>query len=334
MTARHTLLACLAALLALAGSDAWADYFRPAFLQLTEHAGGIYDVRWKTPAQSEVVVMSISPVFPVGSDIVQPLVSTYAAGSAVMAGQVRVPGGLEGKTIRFEGLADTGNQALVRFIRMDGSEDLYKVTPTQPELTIPTDPDTVGVSERYTQLGVEHIWLGFDHLLFVTGLFMLVGNLRKLFWTITSFTVAHSVTLALVTLGLIRVPVPPVEAFIALSIVFVAVEVARQSQGHATLGSRKPWLVAFTFGLLHGLGFASALAQIGLPRNNIPLALLFFNVGVEIGQIAFVAALLVISNVMRRLAQPVQLSVGRLAACYGIGGMASYWLFDRVSNFV
>jgi hydrogenase/urease accessory protein HupE len=334
MTARRTLLACLAALLALAGSNAWADYFRPAFLQLTEHAGGLYDVRWKTPAQSEAVITSIRPVFPTGSHMIQPLVSAYAAGSAVMVGQVKVPGGLEGKTIRFDGLADTGNQALVRFIRMDGSEDLYKVTPTQPELTIPKDPNTLSVSERYTQLGVEHILLGFDHLLFVTGLFMLVANLRTLFWTITSFTVAHSVTLALVTLGVIRVPVPPVEAFIALSIVFVAVEVARQAQGHATLASRKPWLVAFTFGLLHGLGFASALAQIGLPRNNLPLALLFFNVGVEVGQIAFVAALLVISNVARRLARPAQLSAGRLAACYGIGGMASYWLFDRISNFV
>ena len=328
------MLAFLAALLALVASNACADYFRPAYLQLTERAGGVYDVRWKTPAQSEAVVMSITPVFPAGSDMVQPLVSTYAAGSAVMIGQLKVPGGLEGKTIRFDGLADTGNQALVRFIRVDGSEDLYKVTPTEPELTIPKDPDTLGVSARYTQLGIEHIWLGFDHLLFVTGLFMLVANLRTLFWTITSFTLAHSVTLALVTLGVIRVPVPPVEAFIALSIVFVAVEVARQAQGHETLASRKPWLVAFTFGLLHGLGFASALAQIGLPRNNIPLALLFFNVGVEIGQITFVAALLLISNVVRRLAQPAQLSAGKLAACYGIGGMASYWLFDRISYFI
>lgn len=125
----------------------------------------------------------------------------------------------------------------------------------------------------------------------------------------------------------------PVEAFIALSIVFVALEAARQSQGHPSLASRKPWLVAFTYGLLHGLGFASALAAIGLPRNNVPLALLFFNLGVEIGQVAFIAALLLIANVARRLAQPMQLSTARLVSCYGIGGLASYWLFDRISNF-
>jgi hydrogenase/urease accessory protein HupE len=278
--------------------------------------------------------MPIKPVFPPGSEITRPLVSTYALGSAMMVGQVRVPGGLEGKTIRFEGLEVTGNQVLVRFIRTNGSEDLYKVAPTDPELTIPQDPDSISVSARYTQLGIGHIWFGFDHLLFVTALFMLVANLRSLLWTVTSFTIAHSITLALVTLDVIRVPVPPVEAFIALSIVFVALEVVRKNEGRSTLASRKPWVVAFTFGLLHGMGFASALAQIGLPRNNVPLALLFFNVGVEIGQIAFVAALLVISSLARRFARPVQFSTGKIVICYGIGGMASYWLFDRISNFV
>lgn len=334
MTASRILGICLFAILFLLAPGAWADNFRPAYLQLTEHPGGLYDIRWKTPAQSETVIMPIKPVFPPGSEMTQPLASSYASGAAVIIGQVKVPGGLEGKTVKFEGLANTGNQALVRFIRRDGREDLYKVAPTDPELTIPKDPDSVSVSARYTELGIQHIWFGFDHLLFVTALFMLVANLRTLFWTITSFTIAHSITLALVTLDVIRVPVPPVEAFIALSIVFVALEVARQSHGHPSLASRKPWLVAFTFGLLHGLGFASALAAIGLPRNNVPLALLFFNVGVEIGQVAFIAVLLVISSVARRFAQPVQLSTARLVSCYGIGGLASYWLFDRISNFI
>lgn len=334
MTASRILGICLFAILFLLAPGAWADNFRPAYLQLTEHPGGLYDIRWKTPAQSETVIMPIKPVFPPGSEMTQPLASSYASGAAVIIGQVKVPGGLEGKTVKFEGLANTGNQALVRFIRRDGREDLYKVAPTDPELTIPKDPDSVSVSARYTELGIQHIWFGFDHLLFVTALFMLVANLRTLFWTITSFTIAHSITLALVTLDVIRVPVPPVEGFIALSIVFVALEVARQSHGHPSLASRKPWLVAFTFGLLHGLGFASALAAIGLPRNNVPLALLFFNVGVEIGQVAFIAVLLVISSVARRFAQPVQLSTARLVSCYGIGGLASYWLFDRISNFI
>lgn len=333
MTARRIFSACLLACFFLLASGARADNFRPAYLQLTEHPGGIYDIRWKTPAQSETVIMPIRPVFPPGSEMTQPLASSYASGAAVMVGRVKVPGGLEGKTVQFDGLTGAGNQALVRFIRNDGGEDLYNVSPTNPELMIPKDPDSVSVSARYTELGTEHIWFGFDHLLFVTALFMLVANLRTLFWTITSFTIAHSITLALVTLDVIRVPVPPVEAFIALSIVFVALEAARQSQGHPSLASRKPWLVAFTFGLLHGMGFASALAAIGLPRNNIPLALLFFNVGVEVGQVAFITVLLVISIAARRFAQPVQLSTARLVSCYGIGGLASYWLFDRISNF-
>jgi len=278
--------------------------------------------------------MSIMPVFPEGAVMTKPLMSSYASGAAVMVGQVRVPGGLAGKAVKFDGLAATGNQVLVRVIHSDGGEDLYKVAATDPILTIPKEPDSISVSARYTQLGIEHIWFGFDHLLFVAALFMLVANLRTLFWTITSFTVAHSITLALVTLDVIRVPVPPVEAFIALSIVFVAVEVVRAQRGEPSLAARKPWLVAFTFGLLHGLGFASALAEIGLPRNNVPLALLFFNVGVEIGQVAFVAALIAIAALARRLAQPMQLSPVRLVSCYAIGGLASYWLCDRISMFV
>lgn len=330
----RTLIAVMFLLVpALVGSPASADNFRPAYLQLNEQAGSLYDVRWKTPAQSEVVAMAIRPIFPRGSQMTRPLVSSYAAGAAVMVGQVRVPGGIEGKALGFDGLARSGNQALVRLIRIDGSEDLYKVAATDPQLTIPKDPDAISVSARYTQIGIEHIWFGFDHLLFIAGLFLLVANLRTLFWTITAFTAAHSITLALVTLGFIDVPVPPVEAFIALSIVFVAVEVARQSQGYPTLASRKPWLVAFAFGLLHGLGFASALAAMGLPRNNVPLALLFFNLGVEIGQVAFVAALVAVSIAARRLAQPGQLVRARLVSCYAIGGLASYWLIDRIAAF-
>ena len=328
------LLVSLAAWTFLLASQAWADNFRPAYLQLTEHAGGIYDVRWKASAQSEAIVIPVKPRFPPGSTMIRPLVSSYASGATVMVGQVRIPGGIEGKTLVFDGLRDTANQALVRLIRADGSEELYRVAPTDPQLTIPTDPDSISVSARYAQLGVAHILFGFDHLLFVTALFMLVASLRTLFWTITSFTVAHSITLALVTLDVIRVPVPPVEAFIALSIIFVAVEVVRQGQGASSLASRKPWLIAFTFGLLHGLGFASALAAIGLPRNNVPLALLFFNVGVELGQIAFVAALLVVAHVARLIAAPARLSRARLIGCYGIGGLASYWFVDRISSFI
>jgi hydrogenase/urease accessory protein HupE len=330
---RRWVLALFALIFALAGPAARADIFNPAYLELTEQSPELYAVRWKTPAQSEVVVLPIRPVFPPGSEMTRPFISSYAANAAVMIGEVRIPGGLEGRTLRFEGLAETGNQALVRIVRRDGTEDLYTVVPTEPQLMIPAVPTSIGVSARYTALGVEHIWVGFDHLLFVAALFMLVSNLRTLIWTVTSFTLAHSLTLALVTLGVISVPVPPVEAFIALSIVFVAVEVVRKGRGHETLASRKPWMVAFAFGLLHGLGFASVLAQIGLPYGNVPLALLFFNLGVEIGQVAFVGALLGISILARRLASQAQLGRTRLVVCYAIGGLASYWVFERVSGF-
>lgn len=250
-----------------------------------------------------------------------------------MVGEVRVPRGLNGQSITFEGLASTGNQVLVRLVRVDGSEELYRASADDPQVRIPTQPDSIGVSARYTQLGIEHILLGFDHLLFVVALFMLVHNLRTLFWTITSFTVAHSITLALVTLDVIRVPVPPVEAFIALSIVFVAVEIVRRQQGEPSLASRMPWLVAFAFGLLHGMGFASALARIGLPQDNVPLALLFFNVGVEIGQVAIVAALVLLAAAARRYLGHAQLRFARMAVSYAIGGIASYWLIDRLASF-
>jgi hydrogenase/urease accessory protein HupE len=333
MTSRALLFSLVALFLGLAGSTAKADNFSPAYLEMTERGRGVYDVRWKTPAQSEVIVMPIKPVFPASSRMNRPLASTYAAGAVVMTGQIIVPGGIEGKEIRFDGLAETGNQALVRFIRLDGGESLYKVAASDPGLTFPEVADSIDVSTRYTLLGIEHIWAGFDHLLFVAALVILVGNLSALIWTITSFTLAHSITLALVTLGIIEIAVPPVEAFIALSIVFVAVEVVRKERGETSLASRKPWIVAFAFGLLHGLGFASALAEVGLPQNNIPLALLFFNIGVEIGQLAFVLALLALAQIAGHLALHKRLSAARLAAAYLIGGLASYWLLDRISGF-
>lgn len=334
MRIRRLIAVILAIWLSMTSSVVLADYFRPAYLELVERSEGIYDVRWKTPAQSEAVVLPIKPVFPPGSEMTRPLSSAYAAGAVVMTGQVRIPGTLDGKLLEFDGLAETGNQALVRLKRQDGSEQLFKVVATDAQLTIPKKPDPTGVSARYTQLGIEHILLGFDHLLFVAALVMLVANVRMLVWTITSFTVAHSITLAFVTLGVISVPVPPVEAFIALSIVFVAVEIVNQRQARPSLASRKSWLVAFIFGLLHGLGFASALSEIGLPHNNIPLALLFFNIGVEMGQLLFVAALLAVAAAIRRFASPVHTRRGTIAGVYAIGGMASFWLIDRIASFV
>jgi hypothetical protein len=184
--------------------------------------------------------------------------------------------------------------------------------------------------KRYTLLGIEHILDGVDHLLFVLGLLLLVNGKWRLFKTITAFTVAHSITLGLAAFGLINIPPKPVEAVIALSIVLLAVEIIRSQQGKYGLSYRFPWGIAFGFGLIHGLGFAGALAEIGVPQKEIPLALLFFNVGVEMGQLLFVFAFLVLTQIFR------QIHIGwpawcRVVPAYVIGIIASYWLIERLN---
>jgi hydrogenase/urease accessory protein HupE len=193
-------------------------------------------------------------------------------------------------------------------------------------------PSGLAVAGLYLRLGVEHILTGVDHLLFVLGLLILTRGGGRLLATITAFTVAHSITLAAATLGWVHVPQPPVEAVIALSIAFVAAEIVRGRAGHAGVAERWPWLVAFVFGLLHGLGFASGLAEIGLPEKRIPLALLFFNVGVELGQLAFVAVVLLALRATARVRHRLPGSSGLLVP-YFIGSVAMFLLLERVAGF-
>jgi len=186
---------------------------------------------------------------------------------------------------------------------------------------------------RYTVLGIEHILTGIDHLLFVLALLLVVVGRWKLVKTITAFTLAHSITLALATLGVVTVPSGPVEAAIALSIVFLASEIIWWHRGWTSLTFARPWLVAFAFGLLHGLGFAGALSEIGLPSAEIPIALLFFNIGVEIGQLAFVAAVLLGAGALSRLAPVANTAAfARVAIAYAIGTVATYWFVERASE--
>jgi hydrogenase/urease accessory protein HupE len=202
-------------------------------------------------------------------------------------------------------------------------------------------PGSWEVARTYLWLGVEHILFGFDHLLFVLVLVILVRDWRRVALTVTAFTVAHSITLAAATLGFVNVPGRPVEAAIALSIVLVAVEIVNARREMPSLTARWPWLIAFCFGLLHGFGFAGALAEVGLPQHAIPLALLFFNLGVEIGQLAFVAAILVMGELVRRAMAlrfepaPIQrMSDGLdVTAAYAIGALAAYWLIERTAAF-
>ena len=259
-----------------------------------------------------------------------------ANGTAVLRWRIQVAGGLDGRAVTFPELPTTRVDLLVRLARADGTVQLARVLPVDPRFVVTASPGTFEVVQTYTVLGIEHILTGFDHLLFVLALLILVDGVRRLVATITAFTLAHSITLALASLGVLHLPGPPVEASIALSIVFVAGEIMHARQGNPGLTQRYPWIVAFTFGLLHGLGFASALAQVGLPPLSIPVALLFFNVGVEIGQLMFIAAVFAVIAVVRWIVHRSRLSLpGWLwrVPPYAIGGMASYWVFERVAAF-
>lgn len=326
----------VALLLFGAALPASADEFRPAYLQLTQVDATTYDVLWKVPALDESTTLRLQPVFPAGTVALTPMGSSFAAGTAVQRWRIRVEGGLAGKAVAFPDLSVTRIDVLVRLARNDGTTQLGRVLPVAPRFAFTASPGALDVVRTYTVLGIEHILTGFDHLLFVLSLLILVDGTRRLVATVTAFTVAHSLTLAGAALGLIHVPGPPVEAAIALSIVFVASEIVRARQGDAGLTRRYPWAVAFTFGLLHGLGFASALAQVGLPPLSIPVALLCFNVGVEIGQLLFVAAVLAIVAggrwVNRRFAWPRPGWLWRVPP-YAIGGLASYWVIERVAAF-
>ena len=320
-------------LLALA-LPAKADEFRPAYLQLTQTSADSYDVLWKSPALDENTPLKVRPVFPAGVTEQGARRSSFAANTMRQRWRIKVPSGLNGKSITFPGLTESRIDVLVRLQRLDGTVQLERILPSRPSFTAKASPGAFEVAKTYTVIGIEHILLGFDHLLFVLALVMIVKSTRRLLVTITAFTVAHSITLSLATLGVLHVPGPPVEAIIALSIVFVAGEIIHQRQGREGIASRKPWVVAFAFGLLHGLGFASALAQVGLPENSIPLALLFFNVGVEIGQVLFIIAVLAVYRLLTKLVAG-RFELARLAPiqAYAIGGLASYWVFERVSGF-
>ena len=331
-------IAALWIVLLLAGfATAEADEFRPAYLQLRQLDATTYDVLWKVPAIDASTTLRVRPVFPDGTRALTEPVSSFASNAAVLRWKVAADGGLTGKDIEFPGLAQTRIDVLVRLERSDGTEQLGRVLAVDPRFTVTASPGPFEVVRTYTLLGIGHILLGFDHLLFVLALLLVVQGTRRLIATITAFTVAHSITLVFATLGLVQVPGPPVEAMIALSIVFVASEIVHGRQGRPGLTQRYPWIVAFAFGLLHGLGFAGALAEVGLPQASIPLALLFFNVGVEIGQLLFIAGVLLLIALGRRILALAGRSelpewLMRIPP-YAIGGMASYWVFERVAAF-
>jgi hydrogenase/urease accessory protein HupE len=309
-----------------------AHEMRPGYLQIRESAPDTFDVLWKIPALSEDVRLAMYVRFADDVEVVTEPVIGFLGGAHTQRMQIHRVGGLTGTTVTIDGLDKTFTDVLLRFERADGIELTHRFTPSAVSYVFAATPGRGQVAWTYLVLGTEHILSGVDHLLFVLALLMVVAGWRKLVGTVTAFTVAHSITLALAALGFVHVQGPPVEAVIALSIVFVAAEIVRGRTGKPGLTARLPWIVAFTFGLLHGFGFAGALSDIGLPQSAIPLALLTFNVGVELGQLLFIAAILMLYAIARRIQRTPPEWAWRVPA-YAIGGTASFWMIERVVGF-
>lgn len=343
-----------------------AHWASPGYLELRQTEEESYSVLWKVPLQAGRP-LDMSPLLPDTCIEQTPITSVKTSTAVVQRWLIRCPGGLTDKSIVIDGLPNTLTDVLARVNRLDDTVQTVRLKTDSPAFVVAQSPSWLDVSTTYLVLGFEHILSGVDHLLFVLALLVIVSGWRRLVATITAFTIAHSLTLGAATLGFVYVPRPPVEAVIALSILFLAVEIARRhitaqptpdtvaraklnpngstgKQGPAirtsilsdgennSLTYNWPWLVAFTFGLLHGFGFAGALTEVGLPQNAIPLALLFFNVGVELGQLAFVAGFLLLSWIFGGLrlthAKRIEFTVA-----YVIGTVAAYWTIERVVSF-
>jgi hydrogenase/urease accessory protein HupE len=300
---------------------------RPGFLELRQTAPETYSVLWKHPVGGEVQI-SIAPVFPEGCSFRTPDRQQMTPGAVIVRGTLHCGGGIGGKTIVIAGLEATITDVLIRLHSADGRLESHLVRPTSPSATLGATTTAAERAAAYLQLGVQHILLGVDHLLFVLGLLLIVQDRWMLLKTITSFTLAHSITLAVATLGYASAPLPPLNAAIALSILFLGPEIVRVWRGETSFTIRHPWVVAFAFGLLHGFGFASGLTSMGLPPAEIPLALLLFNVGVEIGQLFFVLLILSLERAFRIL--EIQWPrAAELFPGYAVGSLGAYWTIQR-----
>jgi len=315
----------------LNSGPALAHEIRPAYLEIKETSSNHYALLWRTPLNAGMRLPIVLQL-PSGTVNSQPPAVQELTDSLLERRWVDVAGGLAGKRIEFIGLQGTITDVLVRVELLDGRSWTSIVRSSQPWLAITPAPGRLAVARAYALLGIEHILTGLDHLLSVSGLLLLVSGTRRLLLTVSAFTLSRTVTLTLASLGFVHVPAAPVEAVIALSILFVAYEVLKKQENPLTLAQRKPWLVAFSFGLLHGLGFAGGLSAAGLPVGHIPLALGFFSAGVEIGHFSFVAIALVLIALARRWTAKLPSWSARIPP-YAIGGVSAYWLIARIAAF-
>jgi hypothetical protein len=310
-----------------------ADEFRPALLELNERDGGWVDLTWKVPMRGDQV-LALTPVLPEFFEQMGPGSARQVSGALLETRSYQTgQHTLNGVTLIIDGLSTIPIDVLLRVKLSDGTEHSAILRSGFNSFTIPDQVTRVDLAISYWRMGTIHILEGYDHLLFLLTLLLIVSGIWPLLKTVTAFTLAHSLTLAFATLGLLYIPPLPTEALISLSIVLLAVEVVRKNQGQFTLSERYPWLVAFTFGLVHGLGFAGALSEIGLPPGEVPLALLMFNVGVETGQVMFVIVVSLLLAWLHRLNSHSALGLAR-ATPYAIGGMAMFWTIQRVVLFL
>lgn len=330
----------LALLILAAAPLAQAHDARPNYVQITETEPNTFSVSWKVPSSIPGGALPY-PVMPEGC--VSERQPAWQKNAAEYMGQqvFQCTEPLSGRVVGIEfPIINPSLSTLYKIKLANGEQHVRILKPSETEWTVPDAENRFAVATEYTWLGIEHIWIGIDHLLFVACLLFIAKTTRRILITITGFTVAHSITLALSALDLVRIATPPVEAAIALSVVFMAWEIARGDT--SSLTHRFPVAVSSSFGLLHGFGFAAVLRDIGLPQTELPTALLFFNVGVEIGQILFVLALLIGFFVLRPALKRLLLSARdhevhwsslTAPASYAIGSIASFWLIDRVSGF-
>ena len=315
-------------LVVLFAHNASAHRFAPSLLKVTETGVGQYNMVWKTPAQGTSNV-PLRPTWPDDCAVSNASPAQLEGTGKVSSWQLSCQfgeAGLVGQTLGVAGLGANQASAMVMVSLLDGRSYQAVLNAEQADFVVPEEPGAGEVMSDYSLLGMEHIWGGIDHLLFVFGLLLLVGGGKRLLWTITAFTVGHSITLSLVTLGFFDYPVALVEFTIALSIFVLAVELTRKQRNDVLW--RNPWWLAGGFGLLHGMGFAGALAETGLPQDNVPLALLFFNVGIEIGQIAFIAVVMVLWLLVRRPLAPWQDRLWPVPV-YVLGALSAMWCIER-----
>lgn len=313
-------------------SQIFADEIRPAYLEISEKSPNLFSLLWKVPAKGDKK-LSLDVTLPNNCTNKSEPRRQLVNAAYIERWMSVCEGGLAEQTISIEGLETSNTDILVRLEFLDNTSQSVQLTPVNNSYTVKSTASQWQIIRTYTWLGITHILMGFDHLLFVFALLLIVKNMRRLLWTITAFTFAHSITMAGATLGFVHMPQQPVEAVIALSILFLAMEIIHENQGKPGLASRYPWLIAFIFGLLHGFGFAGALAEIGLPQQAITLALIFFNIGVELGQVMFISAVVLLNYVLQTFKHPKLQKKVEMVVVYGIGGLSTFWLIERVSSF-